>query len=138
MSNTYTQTMSSDANKNGGIITLCYTKENTLLPTSYLKKYATGIAFEGYYYEGSLEGTPEHRVYYHYIRHQGEQSTEYEAKQWRGLSDTETSTTGVPMNIGIVRNNIYRISIKGVGQGTLKIQVQETKWRHVDNPTIYI
>ena len=138
MSDTYTQTMNSEANKNGGIITLCYTKENTLMPTSYLKKYATGIAFEGDYYQGSVEGTPEHRVYYHYIRHQGEQSTEYEAKQWNELSDTEASAADTPMNIGIVRNNIYRISIKGEGQGTLKIQVQETKWRHVDNPTIYI
>lgn len=138
MSDTYTQTMNSEANKNGGIITLCYTKENTLMPTSYLKKYATGIAFEGDYYQGSVEGTPEHRVYYHYIRHQGEQSTEYEAKQWNELINTQASAADTPMNIGIVRNNIYRISIKGEGLGTLKIQVQETKWRHVDNPTIYI
>lgn len=119
-------------------IIICYMKENTLMPTSHLKKYATGIAFEGKYYTGSIGATPENRTYYHYLRHQGESDDSYLAKQWGDLSDTEISTADTPMNIGIVRNNIYRISIKGGGQGTLKIKIEETKWRHVDNPIIYL
>ena len=51
MNNDYTQTMSSlspaqvftDANSNENII-IAYTKENTLMPTSSLIQYATGIA----------------------------------------------------------------------------------------------
>ena len=124
----------------GSIITLCYSKENTLMPTSQLKKYATGIAFTGEYYPSGIDGPHTTRTYYHYIRHQGDktEAETYKAKQWDELTDEETSTANIPMNIGIVRNNIYRISIKGDGEGTLKVEVQETKWRHVDNPVIYI
>lgn len=135
--NPYTYSM---ATQQTSPITICYAKENTLMPTSQLKQYATGIAFEGYYYHGTLaDSNPEHRVYYHYIRHQGDkiETETYKAKQWNELSDDEVSAN-IPMNIGIVRNNIYRISIKGDGEGTLKVEVQETKWRHVDNPVIYI
>ncbi len=122
--------------------TVCYAKENTLMPTSYLKNYATGIAFTGEYYPNGIDGTHETRTYYHYIRHQGEKTGVnddiYNAKQWSDLAVDEASTANTPMNIGIVRNNIYRISIKGEGEGTLQVVVQETKWRHVDNPTIYL
>lgn len=136
--NPYTYSM---ATQQTSPITICYEKENTLMPTSQLKQYATGIAFEGYYYHGTLaDSNPEHRVYYHYIRHQGDKTdTEtYKAKQWSELTADEASTEDIPMNIGIVRNNIYRISIKGDGEGKLEVDVQETKWRHVDNPVIYI
>jgi hypothetical protein len=112
------------------------------MPTSYLKNYATGIAFTGEYYPNGIDGTHETRTYYHYIRHQGEKTGVnddiYNAKQWSDLAVDEASTANTPMNIGIVRNNIYRISIKGEGEGTLQVVVQETKWRHVDNPTIYL
>lgn len=140
--NSYTYSM---ATQQTSPITICYAKENTLMPMSQLKKYATGIAFEGNYYEGSTAATPQTRVYYHYLRHQGEQSEAYQAKQWsdldkddQGVASPEISKDGVPMNIGIVRNNIYRISIESEGEGTLKVVVKETKWRHVDNPIIYI
>ena len=44
------------------------------------------------------------------------------------------------MNFGIVRNNIYRVSIEGMDaqEGTIKIKIEEKHWRHVDNPVIYI
>jgi hypothetical protein len=44
------------------------------------------------------------------------------------------------MNHGIVRNNIYRVSIESFSavEGTITLKVEEEKWRHVDNPPIYI
>ena len=146
MSTDYTQTMSSlnDAQKyqidGKDNIIIAYPKENTLRPSSHLKKYATGIVFEGNYYAAG-SATPQKRVYYHYLRHQGEfTSGSYHASQWSGLSDTETSSSSVSMNFGIVRNNIYRVSIEGMDaqEGTIKIKIEEKHWRHVDNPVIYI
>ena len=150
MSSSYTQIMSSlsegqkftDAHSYNNVI-IAYPKENTLMPSSYLKKYATGIAFEAKYY-ADPSADPVTRVYYHYLRHQGELSTgNYQAYQWDGLSDTESISSHdplVPMNYGVVRNNIYRISIEGFStvEGTIKIKIEEKKWRHVDNPVIYI
>lgn len=147
LSTDYTQTMSSLnadqkylINSKDNII-IAYPKENTLKPESHLKKYATGIAFEGNYYAAG-SNTPQKRVYYHYLRHQGEgsASSSYHASQWDGLSDTETSSSSVSMNFGIVRNNIYRVSIEGIDaqEGTIKIKIEEKHWRHVDNPVIYI
>lgn len=137
MSNAYSH---STKTVQGSAFTLCYAKENTLMPSSHLKKYATGIAFTGEYYSSGIDGPHETRTYYHYIRHQGDKAEDdtYKAKQWNELADDEVCTVNIPMNIGIVRNNIYRISIKGDGEGTLQVIVQETKWRHVDNPIIYI
>lgn len=150
MSNSYTQTMGSlstdqtftDPGGNNNVI-IAYPKENTLMPSSYLKKYATGIAFEANYY-ANPDATPIRRVYYHYLRHQGELSTgNYQAHQWSDLSADESMSSHnplVPMNYGVVRNNIYRISIEGFStvEGTIKIKIEEKHWRHVDNPTIYI
>ena len=121
-------------------VIIAYPRENTLMPSSCLKKYATGLAFEVKYY-ASTSATPVIHTYYHYLRHQGELSTgSYQAKQWADLSDTEIGSPAVSMNHGIVRNNIYRVSIEGFStvEGTIKIKIEEKKWRHVDNPTIYI
>lgn len=151
MSNGYTQVMSSlgdgqtftDANGYNNII-IAYPKENTLMPESHLKKYATGIAFEAKYY-ANPDATPITRVYYHYLRHQGElvENGSYQARQWNELSADESISSHnpiVPMNYGIVRNNIYRVSIEGFNtvEGTIKIKIEEKKWRHIDNPAIYI
>ena len=128
------------ANKDNIII--AYPKENTLLPSSHLKKYATGIAFEVKYYVNGT-GTPSTKVYYHYLRHQGESYGTYKAKLWSELDNLESISSHdpvIPMCFGIVRNNIYRVSIESMNQveGTLKIKIEEEKWRHVDNPAIYI
>jgi len=41
-----------------------------------------------------------------------------------------------------VRNNIYRISIDKITEDDttpkITIKIEEEKWRHVDNPTIYL
>ena len=151
MSNSYTQAMSSlsdgqafTAADGYNSVIIAYPKENTLMPGSHLKKYATGIAFEAKYY-ANPDATPITRVYYHYLRHQGEltENGSYQARQWNELNADESISSHnpiVPMNYGIVRNNIYRVSIEGFNtvEGTIKIKIEEKHWRHVDNPTIYI
>lgn len=127
-------------------VVLCYPMENTLPDASPLYYYATGIAIEGDYYVGNnkTDATKrEHRIYFGYIRHQGESDKAYDALLPSELDATVTTSSTYPMNFGIVRNNIYRISIDKVIEKTLdaprlKIKIEETKWRHVDNPTIYI
>ena len=139
MDNGYTQSMSSAQNQNKENVIICYTRENTLKPASPLKKYATGLAFEIKYYV-TADATPVTRVYYHYLRHQGEMSSgSYQAYLWADLSD-ETTCGTTPMNYGIVRNNIYRVTVNSFTplEGVLKITIEEKHWRHVDNPTIYI
>lgn len=149
MDNGYTQAMNSlgegqtyevDGFDN---VIIAYPMENTLMPSSHLKKYATGIAFEVKYY-ANTSAEPITRVYYHYLRHQGELATgSYQARQWNELSADESISSHnpiVPMNYGIVRNNIYRVSIEGLStiEGTITIRIEEKDWRHVDNPAIYI
>lgn len=121
-------------------IIVAYPKENTLMPASLLYYHATGLAFEGYYYRNGATTGGERQVFYHYLRHQGE-SESYDAIK----TLDKTATCGQPeaapaMNYGVVRNNIYRVSIEGINQqsGHIKIKIEEEKWRHVDNPAIYI
>ena len=146
-----------DGNKN---IIIAYPKENTLLPGSLLKKYATGIVFEAVFYppKPTPPGPPgppapaptrapgqDPRVfkYYHYLRHQGESDDGvYQAKELKADKiDHDDETCGdVPMKCGVVRNNIYRISIESFNtvEGSITIKIEEEHWRHVDNPVIYI
>lgn len=127
-------------------VVVCYPMENTLPDNSPLYYYATGIAIEGDYYIGNnkTDATQkEHRIYFGYIRHQGESSASYDALLPSELDATVKTLNSYPMKFCIVRNNIYRISIDKVIEKTLdaprlKIKIEETKWRHVDNPTIYI
>ncbi|MCR5159156.1 MAG: hypothetical protein K6D37_08545 [Prevotella sp.] len=129
-----------------------YAKENTLNPagTSSLYYYATGLAFEGYYYSGGT-GTGTHCVFYHFIRHQGESNSAYQAYTSENINTAKNAfcpairpTNPDPatpaMNYGIVRNNIYRISIDKVSvRGSfIQLSIKEMRWRNVDNPTIYI
>lgn len=134
----------------GGItaedIIICYPMENTLPDESPLYYYATGLAIEGDYYIGDNKTDPskcEHRIYFGYIRHQGESAASYDALLPSDLSSSVKTSSDKPMNFGIVRNNIYRISIDKVLEKTeeapkLKIKIEEEKWRHVEHPSIYI
>lgn len=128
-----------DGSLSGENVIITYPMENTLWGASLLYNYATGIAIEGDYYIGG-SGTPEHRIYYGYMRHQGISANAYPAMLGSAMSTTATSTSSNCMEYGIVRNNIYRVYISGISatDGSLKIKIEETKWRHVDNPTIYI
>lgn len=140
----YVQTMSAvstdakfnDANSNENII-IAYPKENTLMPTSQLKKYATGLAFSIDYYTGGT-GTPEHRTYYYYLRHQGESTGSYKAQQWADLVDTDDASAK-PMNFGIVRNNIYHVSIEGMTEDAkLILHIKVKKWDIFEHAPIYM
>ena len=147
LANTYNITMASQqANLlsigNKDDIIIAYPRENTLRPNgdSPLYYYATGLAFEGYYYrKGS--GTGEHRVYYHFIRHQGEQNDAYDAWTSDNIDNAKTTycPTTTAMNFGIVRNNIYRISVNQVTDGgLLQLRIAVHDWRNVEHPIIYI
>jgi hypothetical protein len=136
----------SDGGTTAEDIIICYPMENTLPDASPLYYYATGIAIEGDYYVGNnkIDATKrEHRVYFGYIRHQGESAASYDALLPSDLSSSVKTSSDKPMNFGIVRNNIYRISIDKVLEKTeeapkLKIKIEEEKWRHVEHPSIYI
>jgi len=132
-----------DGNEN---IVICYPKENTLPKESPLYYYATGIAIEGDYYIGNVKDDAtkrEHRIYFGYIRHQGDKSTSYEALLPSDLNTETLTSEANPMNFGIVRNNIYRISIDKVHEKvdetpkvTLKIKVK--KWDKFEHEPIYM
>ena len=96
-----------------------YAKENTLPKDALLYYYATGLRIEGDYYTKD-KGEPEHLVYYGFLRHNGEgygvNETSYsmwskdDLKEYKDGKDNKLKN-GFPMNFGVVRNNIYRISI---------------------------
>ena len=148
--NEYTVAMSAEQSNRLTIdthdnIVLGYAKENTLSSSgvSPLYYHATGLAFEGYYYNKG-KGTGTRYVFYYFIRHQGEQDAAYQAFNNDNINTDATKALVCPsspaMNFGIVRNNIYRISIEKITSmgGTIKIAVKEMHWRHVDNPVIYL
>lgn len=123
-------------------IIIAYPKENTLMPTSKLKKYATGLAFVGdYYNNGNTSTTPdETRTYYHFLRHQGENSTGvYQAKKWSEITDDDVCGTAKAMNFGIVRNNIYRVDIEGfTPSGGIMLKIKVKKWDKFEHKPIYL
>ena len=129
-----------DGDLTGEDVIVAYPMENTLLQESPLYYNATGIAIEGWYYGGGLtDASPKRMVFYGYMRHHGEgTATSYEVNATNDVNALQDAST--VMNFGIVRNNIYRVRISGIDvvKGTLTLKIEEKKWRHVDNPTIYI
>lgn len=108
-----------EGSETGDNIIICYPKENTLWTKTPLYYYATGLCIEGYYYKKST-GTSEKLIYYGFLRHQGEQSSgSYSMETGKSLEEVRTKLQNnenilkgsFPMNFGVVRNNIYRISI---------------------------
>jgi hypothetical protein len=80
-------------------------------------------------------------VFYHFLRHQGEQDLAYQALTADGLSTSALCPASPAMNFGIVRNNIYRVSIESITPDvddikvTLNIKVK--KWdKFVHTPII--
>ncbi len=131
-------------------IILNYPKENTLRGNvSPLYYYATGLAFEGYYFKASgnsneyhSQGNGEPRVFYHYLRHQGEQDVAYRALTNETLSTETLCSAETAMNCGIVRNNIYRVSIESINADEteelyVKLLIKVKKWdKFVHTPII--
>lgn len=120
-------------------VVVAYPMENCLLPESKLYYHATGIAIVGYYYTNGT-GTGTRMVYMGYLRHQGE-STSYDIHpSTTPLATDATMGTTTAMNFGIVRNNIYRVSIEGISPlgGKLSLKIAVHDWRHVEHPIIYM
>lgn len=91
---------------------LTYTMENTTLDNSV--EHATGLLFRGKYYtkeewnDGSpKEGAGTDKVYRYYIRH-SDPTNDFQAT---GIPSADKLKTATPMTFGIVRNNLYRVSI---------------------------
>ena len=120
-------------------LVVCYPMENTLLPTSPLYYNATGVAIIGYYYKDGT-GAGVRYVYLSYLRHQGTAAS-YDVNPFTTpLSTTEVMGT-TPMNYGVVRNNIYRVSINNVskkGDLELSIAIKVKMWDPFMHDYIYI
>lgn len=123
----------------GENVIITYPMENTLWGASRLFNFATGIAVEGDYYTNGA-GTPQHRIYYGYMRHQGTSSSSYTAKLGADMSTTEASTSANCMEFGIVRNNIYRVYISRIGktEGDITIHIKVKKWDIFEHAPIYM
>ena len=137
-----TSSLFTDNQGNKNVI-IGYAKENTLRPGSLLKAFATGIAFEIKYFNGENDPNPKTFVYYHYLRHQGEKETgSYQAKKLEEMAnDNEIynpSTTSPAMNYGIVRNNIYRVSIEGMSPDKVTLHIKVKKWDKFVHEPIYM
>jgi hypothetical protein len=121
---------------------LCYPRENTLSTSSPLYYYATGVAIEGDYYPAGSAADltkAKHFIYYGYLRHQGEGTGPYTIKMRTDLSTTETYPSTTPMNFGVVRNNIYRLSIDKITEkGELELKIMVKKWDTFTHSWIYM
>lgn len=119
-------------------IIICYPKENTITATTPYYYYATGLAFEGYYYSNGTTTDGERHLYYHFIRHQGESETAYQASSPVTLSTTATIGAGPAMNLGIVRNNIYRVSVSSITPESIILSIKVKKWDAFTHSYIYM
>lgn len=145
--NSYAQVMadvhetSAITDDDGNSIIIAYPRENTLRPESLLKRYATGIAFETQYY-ATASSTPVTRTFYHYLRHQGESTSgsTYHATELTATNlENDIATCGsLPMNYGIVRNNIYRVDVSGISDIGLDIHIKVKKWDLFTHEMIYM
>ncbi|MDY5768418.1 MAG: fimbria major subunit [Alloprevotella sp.] len=108
-----------DANLKYYILT--YARENTISYNAPKAFYATALRLKGYYWKNETSTYTE-KTYTYYIRHADPNNTNAEA---------------VPMKYGIVRNNVYRISINRVN--SLGVMIIETKdWITKELPPIYM
>ena len=120
-------------------VIVCYPMENTLLPGSKLYYYATGVVVVGDYYVGGT-GTPTTYYYLSYLRHQGDKDTyDVQPHTSSALSASETMGSTTAMNYGVVRNNIYRISINSIdSKGTLELSIKVKEWDPYIHEFIYM
>ena len=120
---------------------LAYCMENTLMPSSQLNYYATGFAIIGSYYDKNGNFLIR-RTFFDFLRHHdnGTTYTPREITNWNDYTgDNRTCASGIPMNFGIVRNNIYRVNIESVdSRGKISVRLAVHDWREVTHPQIYL
>ena len=129
---------------------ICYPKENTLPKDAPLYNYATGLCIEGDYYIKGWETAAEpdgsnpkveHLVYYGFLRHEGESTEAYDIYTKEELDEKMTDLkSAFPMNFGVVRNNIYRISIGTITEKgpKMELQIEVKKWDKFEHKTIFM
>ena len=119
-------------------VVVAYPMENCLLPESSLFWHATGIAIVGYYYVGGF-GTGTRYVYLGYLRHQGDAES-YDIQPYTTpLAPDATMGSTTAMKFGVVRNNIYRISINSIDKkGSLDLSIKVKKWDTFTHDWIYM
>ena len=123
-----------------------YSKENTLPQDAPLYYYATGLRIEGDYYEDGWTNEEtdsdgnnpkvKHLVYYGFLRHEGEGTGSYPIYTKEKLDQKKTELKNTfPMNFGVVRNNIYRVSIDKITEREreqkdpeITLQIKVKKW----------
>ena len=120
------------------IVVVAYPMENCLLPESKLYSHATGIAIIGYYYVNGT-GTGTRYVYLGYLRHQGDAES-YDIQPYTTPLATDATMGSTPaMKFGVVRNNIYRVSINSIDKkGTLELKIKVKKWDTFTHSWIYM
>lgn len=119
-------------------VVVAYPMENCLLPGSKLYYHATGIAIIGYYYVNGT-GTGTRYVYLGYLRHQGDAES-YDIQPYTTpLATDATMGSTTAMKFGVVRNNIYRVSINSIDKkGTLELSIKVKKWDTFTHSWIYM
>jgi hypothetical protein len=119
-------------------VVVCYPMENTLNTTTKPYYYATGVAVVGDYYVNGT-GTPTTYVYLSYLRHQGDAESYNILPYTTPLEKTETMGATPAMKYGVVRNNIYRISIKSIDKkGSMELSIKVKKWDPYIHEYIYM
>lgn len=119
-------------------VVVAYPMENTLNTTTKPYYYATGVAVVGDYYVNGT-GTPTTYVYLSYLRHQGDAATYDIPPYTTPLDKAETMGATPAMKYGVVRNNIYRISIKSIDQkGSMELSIKVKKWDPYIHEYIYM
>lgn len=119
-------------------LVICYPMENCLLPESKLYYHATGVAIVGYYYQNGT-GTGTRYVYLSYLRHQGDAESYNVQPYTTPLATNVTMGSATPMLYGVVRNNIYRISINSIDKkGTLELKIKVKEWDPYIHDFIYM
>ena len=112
------------------------------MPSSLLNYYATGFAIIGSYYDKDGNFLIR-RAFYDFLRHQdnGTTYTPREIINWDDYTsdNRRCDTSNIPMNFGIVRNNIYRVNIESVdSRGYIRVKLAVHDWREVEHPKIYL
>ena len=119
-------------------VVVCYPMENTLLPTSKLYYYATGVAIIGYYYVNGT-GTGTRYVYLGYMSHQGDAESYDINPSSIPLGTTDAMGGVTAMKYGIVRNNIYRVCINRIDEkNNMQIKIKVKKWDVFTHDVIYM
>ena len=119
-------------------VVVCYPMENTLLPTSKLYYYATGVAIIGYYYVNGT-GTGTRYVYLGYMSHQGDAESYDINPSSIPLGTTDAMGGVTAMKYGIVRNNIYRVCINRIDEkNNMQLNIKVKKWDTFTHDVIYM